>query len=84
MWFRESREIRVLGGFDDACWQSMRLSASRFFLRTPMIVQFGPSHPAAHGVLRIQLMLLSEVIAELDIHFGLLHRGSEKLCEFRC
>ena len=48
-----------------------------------MLLQFGPSHPAAHGVLRIQLSLLWELVIDTDIHYGLLHRGTEKLAEVR-
>lgn len=44
-----------------------------------MILNFGPAHPAAHGVLRLVLQLSGEVIERLDIHIGLLHRGSEVL-----
>lgn len=44
-----------------------------------IIINFGPQHPAAHGVLRLILQLNSEVIQRLDIHIGLLHRGTEKL-----
>ena len=44
-------------------------------------VNFGPQHPAAHGVLRLILQLNGEVIERLDPHIGLLHRGSEKLME---
>lgn len=42
---------------------------------------FGPQHPAAHGVLRLILQLNGEVIDRIDTHIGLLHRGSEKLME---
>merc|ERR1712159_748108 len=44
-------------------------------------VNFGPQHPAAHGVLRLILQINGEVIERLDPHIGLLHRGSEKLIE---
>lgn len=44
-------------------------------------LNFGPQHPAAHGVLRIILQMKSELIENSDIHIGLLHRGSEKLLE---
>ena len=44
-------------------------------------LNFGPQHPAAHGVLRIILQMKSEFIERGDIHIGLLHRGSEKLIE---
>ncbi|MFT5112478.1 MAG: NADH-quinone oxidoreductase subunit D [Parasphingorhabdus sp.] len=44
-------------------------------------MNFGPQHPAAHGVLRIVLELDGEVIERVDPHIGLLHRGTEKLVE---
>lgn len=44
-------------------------------------MNFGPQHPAAHGVLRLVLELKGEVIERADAHIGLLHRGTEKLIE---
>ena len=46
-------------------------------------VNFGPQHPAAHGVLRLILELDGEVIERADPHIGLLHRGTEKLIEYK-
>lgn len=46
-------------------------------------VNFGPQHPAAHGVLRLLLELNGEVVQRADPHIGLLHRGTEKLCEYK-
>jgi NADH dehydrogenase (ubiquinone) Fe-S protein 2 len=46
-------------------------------------VNFGPQHPAAHGVLRLILELNGEEIIRADPHVGLLHRGTEKLIEYR-
>ena len=46
-------------------------------------LNFGPQHPAAHGVLRLVLELDGEVVERVDPHIGLLHRGTEKLCEVR-
>jgi len=46
-------------------------------------LNFGPQHPAAHGVLRMVLEMDGEVIERADPHIGLLHRGTEKLIEFR-
>jgi NADH:ubiquinone oxidoreductase subunit D len=46
-------------------------------------LNFGPQHPASHGVLRIVLQLRGEIIERIDTHIGLLHRGSEKLIEGR-
>jgi len=44
-------------------------------------LNFGPQHPAAHGVLRLILHLKGEAIEYIDPHIGLLHRGTEKLME---
>ena len=44
-------------------------------------LNFGPQHPAAHGVLRLVLELDGEVVVRADPHIGLLHRGTEKLAE---
>jgi len=46
-------------------------------------LNFGPQHPSAHGVLRLVLDLYGEVITKADPHIGLLHRGTEKLMEFK-
>ncbi|XP_012285891.1 NADH-ubiquinone oxidoreductase 49 kDa subunit [Orussus abietinus] len=46
-------------------------------------VNFGPQHPAAHGVLRLVLELEGETIVAADPHIGLLHRGTEKLIEYK-
>jgi NADH-quinone oxidoreductase subunit D len=46
-------------------------------------INFGPQHPAAHGVLRLVLELDGEVVTRVDPHVGLLHRGTEKLIEAR-
>jgi NADH-quinone oxidoreductase subunit D len=46
-------------------------------------INFGPQHPAAHGVLRLILELDGEVVKRADPHIGLLHRGTEKLLEYR-
>jgi NADH-quinone oxidoreductase subunit D len=48
-----------------------------------MTLNFGPQHPAAHGVLRMVLELDGEVIERADPHIGLLHRGTEKLIEYK-
>src|SRR3546814_15353366 len=47
-----------------------------------MTLNFGPQHPAAHGVLRLVLEMDGEVIERADPHIGLLHRGTEKLIEY--
>ncbi len=48
-----------------------------------MTINFGPQHPAAHGVLRLVLEMDGEVITRADPHIGLLHRGTEKLMEHK-
>jgi len=53
------------------------LSLKNFWLN------FGPQHPAAHGVLRLVLELSGEVVERADPHIGLLHRGTEKLIEYK-
>ncbi|MBI0432472.1 NADH-quinone oxidoreductase subunit D [Roseomonas sp. KE0001] len=46
-------------------------------------INFGPQHPAAHGVLRLILEMQGEVVERADPHIGLLHRGTEKLIEYK-
>ena len=46
-------------------------------------INFGPQHPAAHGVLRLVLELDGEIVERVDPHVGLLHRGTEKLIEHK-
>ena len=62
-------------GFDDA--QSGEQKIRNFN------INFGPQHPAAHGVLRMVLELDGEIVERADPHIGLLHRGTEKLMESR-
>ncbi|RZL24326.1 MAG: NADH-quinone oxidoreductase subunit D, partial [Sphingomonas sp.] len=46
-------------------------------------INFGPQHPAAHGVLRLVMELDGEIVTRIDPHVGLLHRGTEKLIEYK-
>ena len=46
-------------------------------------INFGPQHPAAHGVLRLIMELDGEIVERVDPHVGLLHRGTEKLIEYK-
>jgi NADH-quinone oxidoreductase subunit D len=46
-------------------------------------LNFGPQHPAAHGVLRLVMELDGEIVERVDPHIGLLHRGTEKLIEYK-
>merc|ERR1712179_131305 len=50
---------------------------------TNISLNFGPQHPAAHGVLRLVLELDAETVVRADPHIGLLHRGTEKLIEYK-
>ena len=49
----------------------------------PYTINFGPQHPAAHGVLRLVLEMDGETVDRVDPHIGLLHRGTEKLIEYK-
>lgn len=49
----------------------------------PYTLNFGPQHPAAHGVLRLVLEMDGEIVERADPHIGLLHRGTEKLIEYK-
>ena len=49
----------------------------------PLTLNFGPQHPAAHGVLRLVLEMNGEIVERADPHIGLLHRGTEKLIEYK-
>ncbi|ROT98639.1 NADH-quinone oxidoreductase subunit D [Histidinibacterium lentulum] len=62
-------------GFDDAQTQEQKIRNFN--------INFGPQHPAAHGVLRMVLELDGEIVERTDPHIGLLHRGTEKLMESR-
>lgn len=61
--------------------RSIFLSANKTNTISSTTLNFGPQHPAAHGVLRLILTLDAEYIINSDVHIGLLHRGSEKLME---
>jgi NADH:ubiquinone oxidoreductase subunit D len=55
-----------------------------FFLKLKCLtLNFGPQHPAAHGVLRLIIYVVGEFIHKVDPHIGLLHRGTEKLIEYK-
>ena len=51
--------------------------------KSTFTINFGPQHPAAHGVLRLILEMDGEVVERADPHIGLLHRGTEKFIEVR-
>jgi NADH-quinone oxidoreductase subunit D len=55
-----------------------------FFVKVKnLTMNFGPQHPAAHGVLRLVLFLDGEVIKNIDVHIGLLHRVQKNLLNIR-
>lgn len=60
--------------------KELNLNLDTIKLRT-FNLNFGPQHPAAHGVLRLLLEVEGESIIHADPHIGLLHRGTEKLIE---
>ncbi|HEY1936159.1 MAG TPA: NADH-quinone oxidoreductase subunit D [Acetobacteraceae bacterium] len=60
-----------------------RPTAGKVVERNSHTINFGPQHPAAHGVLRLIMELDGEVVERADPHIGLLHRGTEKLMEYR-
>ncbi|NAZ35813.1 NADH-quinone oxidoreductase subunit D [Rubellimicrobium sp. CFH 75288] len=66
---------RTQDGFGDALTAEQRIRNFN--------INFGPQHPAAHGVLRLVLELDGEIVERCDPHIGLLHRGTEKLTETR-
>ncbi|XP_047130443.1 NADH-ubiquinone oxidoreductase 49 kDa subunit isoform X1 [Hydra vulgaris] len=66
---------------DTAKWDEEEFEVEK--LVTNMTLNFGPQHPAAHGVLRLVLELSGEVVERADPHIGLLHRGTEKLIEYK-
>jgi NADH/F420H2 dehydrogenase subunit C len=70
------------GAAESSCrWlMSEVLNAEQTGMRN-FTINFGPQHPAAHGVLRLVLELDGEVVERVDPHIGLLHRGTEKLIE---
>lgn len=63
--------------------QAQDLTTSDELEIKPYTMNFGPQHPAAHGVLRLVLELDGEIVERADPHIGLLHRGTEKLIEHK-
>jgi len=66
----------------EAMMQRSLVSDEEFQIKN-FTLNFGPQHPAAHGVLRLVLEMDSESIVRADPHIGLLHRGTEKLIEYK-
>lgn len=63
--------------------KTVKNNKTKFTNLKDFTINFGPQHPAAHGVLRLVLELNGEVILKADPHVGLLHRGTEKLIEYK-
>lgn len=55
----------------------------KYTMVSNLTLNFGPQHPAAHGVLRLVMELSGEMVRKCDPHIGLLHRGTEKLIEYK-
>jgi NADH-quinone oxidoreductase subunit C/D len=56
-------------------------SVHKLFDSNEYIINFGPQHPATHGVLHLRISLDGEIISKIDPNFGYIHRGIEKMCE---
>jgi len=67
---------------DGQNWDQIRTTEKGTKIR-PFTMNFGPQHPAAHGVLRLILEMDGEIVERADPHIGLLHRGTEKLIEYK-
>ena len=72
-----------LGASVDVFEDDRRTEHARALDDRKFTINFGPQHPAAHGVLRLVLELDGELVTRVDPHIGLLHRGTEKLMEAR-
>jgi NADH-quinone oxidoreductase subunit D len=70
-----------MGPQPEASSNALRESGAREHNIRNFTINFGPQHPAAHGVLRLVLELDGEIVERVDPHIGLLHRGTEKLIE---
>lgn len=62
-------------------WKPIFLEKQNYKKLKTINLNFGPQHPAAHGVLRLLVQLNGEIVENMDPHIGLLHRGTEKLME---
>jgi NADH dehydrogenase (ubiquinone) Fe-S protein 2 len=76
------RNTELLNIFEAEIFKSDSLETKDTQLKN-FWLNFGPQHPAAHGVLRLVLELSGEVVERADPHIGLLHRGTEKLIEYK-
>ena len=75
-------KLKIMNRSTFQLWKSFNLKKNDNLKNVKTInINFGPQHPAAHGVLRLVLQLNGEIIENIDPHIGLLHRGTEKLIE---
>src|SRR5437763_6711054 len=74
---------RCAGGEPSGCTTLSDAPTGAPVNENTITLNFGPQHPAAHGVLRMVLEMDGEVITRVDPHIGLLHRGTEKLMEYK-
>ena len=77
----ETYEVEVPTGYTELTPDTAQTAGDREI--TNYTINFGPQHPAAHGVLRMVMELDGEIIERVDPHVGLLHRGTEKLIEYK-
>ena len=87
--YREMRFLAVFWGFSKESPFGSTIShfsdvdPPKDTLVSNLTLNFGPQHPAAHGVLRLVMELSGEMVRKCDPHIGLLHRGTEKLIEYK-
>ena len=74
---------QVLPGDEKADEKAKELSVMSDVEIKTLTMNFGPQHPAAHGVLRLVVEMDGEIVERCDPHIGLLHRGTEKLIEYK-
>ena len=76
--------ILIVLGKEQNIWKKLKQKKVKMTKqKKTMNLNFGPQHPAAHGVLRLILELDCELVEKVDPHIGLLHRGTEKLIEYK-
>ncbi len=79
-------ENETIADMEDAPSITMKMgepveNITQLFDQDEFVVNFGPQHPAMHGVLHLRVSLDGEIIRKVDPHFGYIHRGVEKMCE---
>ena len=81
---RRERQTAAGKGREQVAAKAAKVARLQMAIRDPQFtINFGPQHPAAHGVLRLVLDLDGEIVTRVDPHIGLLHRGTEKLIEHK-